>query len=142
MLFDAITMSGVIFAGCKGYLSPNDPYYREKDLGSFDRNIARARAALEAAVDLQREATSSRGAPPIVFMLHYPPCTSTGDPTPFSDLLEGDTNKTAPVAHCVFGHFHFKTEWEVVFKGTQRDGGVQYHLGSADYLEFTPKQIL
>ena len=129
---DAVVMDGLIVAGCKGYLSPPDPYFKPKDAAAHRKNLRRAEAALAAARSLKQQHPQW----PVVFCLHYPPFASNGATTEYADAIEAAGFVTA----CVFGHFHFPREWKVCPQGLIN--GVEYHLGSCDYLQFTPKPLL
>ena len=124
--------AGVIVAGSKGFVAPPDPYFGESDRKAFVRNLRRVQEALGAAELLKREAPEA----PVIVLIHYPPFTSDGKPTEFSQAIEA----AGFVDHCVFGHFHFEEEWKACPQGPHN--GVTYWLGSADYLQFAPIEIL
>lgn len=126
---DSITLDGVLICGAMGHIAPNDPYYRvdpKKD--RYTRELRRLECALQHAAE--------RRAPdqPLVLMMHYPPFTSDGKPTPYVDLI----TRYQPTL-CLYGHLHRQAEWEVARNGVYQ--GVQYALVAADYLQMTPRLI-
>ncbi len=66
-------------------------------------------------------------------MVHYPPIALDLQPSKVSNMLE-----KYHVTECVFGHLHNVKPGQSLF-GEAR--GVDYHLTSADYLNFTPIAI-
>lgn len=128
---DAAVVDGVIFAGTKGFVAPGDPFFRDGDTKAFLRNLRGVRQALEAAEKLRVEHFSAL----VVMVLHYPPFTALGTETDFSREIEA----AGFVDHCVFGHFHSASEWETCPRGMVR--GVNYVLGSCDFLDFTPVRV-
>lgn len=126
---DAITLDGAVICGAMGYIAPNDPYYaKDTRQDRFPRELARLEAAL-----IDGAARRAAGQPFIV-LLHYPPFTSDGQPTVFTDLL----SRYQP-ATCLYGHLHRASEWALVNNGD--DGGVDYCLIASDYLNMTPMRI-
>lgn len=68
-----------------------------------------------------------------IAMTHYPPISTSLEPSKASQILE-----KYHVQYCVFGHLHN------VIKGTQfgNRNGIEYLLTAADFLNFTPIKIL
>lgn len=69
-----------------------------------------------------------------IAMTHYPPISATLDNSLASALLE-----KYDVNICVFGHLH-SVKTEAPLFGSKN--GIQYHLASADYLNFIPLKIV
>ncbi|MCE5316469.1 MAG: metallophosphoesterase [Parachlamydia sp.] len=68
-----------------------------------------------------------------IAMTHYPPLSATLEDSRASALLE-----KYHINICVFGHLHsVKTESTLFGK----KNGIEYHLASADYLNFVPLKI-
>lgn len=68
----------------------------------------------------------------VIGVLHYPPLTLSGEPTPFSRLLiEAGANLI------LYGHIH----GGIPYPSGERDG-VTYRNVSADAVDFTPQPIL
>ena len=65
----------------------------------------------------------------IYVMLHYPPAPDSE----FVKLME-----EYRVSRCLYGHLH-GMHHAMAFEGMH--GGVEYHLVSADYLQFKPRLI-
>lgn len=64
--------------GSRGWVCPDDPFFKEADLPIYQRELGRVRASLESA----RAAGNAR----IILMLHYPPIYER--PNGFTDLLD------------------------------------------------------
>ena len=71
---------------------------------------------------------------PMILMMHYPPFTSEGKPTAFTQLI----SLYQPTI-CVYGHLHRGTEWEAACNGLY--DGVEYVLVAADYLHMAPRLL-
>ena len=123
----AIKLKNHIFCGSRGWLAPNDPCFDNLDHKTYQKELVRMKRALE-------EATAMRADEPIHTMMHFPPFTTHGAVTPFVSLIT-----KYPVSNCVYGHFHFKSEWDVIPKGVI--DGVAFHLTATDYLEHQPQLI-
>jgi predicted phosphohydrolase len=121
---DAVALAGYAFCGTRGWVLPSHPKFTDHDLVIYRREGERLRLSLEQA--------EKYGLPKIVAM-HYPPCSSEGEDTLFTQLLEKYS-----VQVCVYGHLHGPSH-RFAFEGTR--GGVTYRLVSADYLAFRPLQI-
>ena len=69
-----------------------------------------------------------------LLLLHYPPFNESNDPSGFTDLME-----QYKVDICIFGHLHD----QISFKRIPKEfGTTKLELVSADYLDFTLKQII
>lgn len=118
-------LDGVAVAGSRGWLTPvHGGFSEEKDRAVFEREMIRLRLSLDGL---------SAGAYNIV-MLHYPPFSEKGEPSPFVELIE-----QYPVRQVVYGHLHGYAASHA-FEGER--AGVVYTLASADHLAFCPKRIL
>jgi uncharacterized protein len=123
---DAVEVNGTVFCGTGGWLSPEDPYYEPLDATSFAREMKALQRALEQGASLAQDG--------IHVLLHFPPFTSRGMPTPFDSLI-----RRFPVRTVTFGHFHLAEEWRHSRLGDQN--GIFYTLASADYIGFEPVEI-
>jgi predicted phosphohydrolase len=121
---DAISLHGVAICGTRGWLLPSHPKFTQDDETIYKREAERLRLTLEAATAFQQ---------PILVMMHYPPCSNTGEETLFTALLEKYTVHT-----CIYGHLHGPAH-RFAFEGELN--GVRYRLTSADYLHFQPLLI-
>jgi predicted phosphohydrolase len=124
---EAVQVEDLVFCGAGGWLAPEDPYFEPLDRSAFQRELGQLEQALRSAAALD----TGRG---INVLIHFPPYTSRGRPTPFDALLHDYAVKTV-----TFGHFHLKEEWEVSPRGSI--AGIHYTLASADYIDFTPVQL-
>ncbi len=121
---DACLFNGVAIVGSRGWKSPKDEGFSKQDEKIYLRELERLRLSLNSTIGFDGV---------IIAMLHYPPFTSDGKPTGFVEILS-----EYHVDICIYGHLHGKkcnyaTEGEVE--------GIRYHLVSADYLKFIPKQL-
>lgn len=84
-------------------------------------------------IRLEMSIKSAKKDRPIIAMVHYPPFNNNGSPNVFHQVL-----KDHKVSICIYGHLHADGHKKAV-EGLV--DGVEYHLTSADYLNFTPKLI-
>lgn len=124
-----LALNGVLVCGTMGHIAPNDPYYQKHKYSSYLRELNWLTAALEAA-----HAQRTRKKEPILLMVHYPPFTSNGKASGFTEVIQ----KYKPDI-CVYGHLHFEHEWQVAV--TDNRNGTQYHLVTSDYLDMIPRQV-
>lgn len=115
---DALSFDGFTVAGTRGWLTPYDESFVKADEKIFQREQMRLRMSL----DFYKDRIIN------VAMLHYPPITRDGRPTAFADILSEYKIKT-----CIYGHLHGSTT-RFAFEGNLN--GVDYHLVSADHLDF------
>ena len=126
---DCLEIDGVLLCGAQGHIAPNDPYYvPDPPKNRFEREMKSLSSALENA------AKARSPGQPLVIMMHYPPFTSDGQPTPYSVMIE----KLAP-AYCIYGHLHKPDEWQTAVSGFRN--GINYALLAADYLEMMPQRL-
>lgn len=141
---DSLTIDGVAFAGARGWVDPRLDFSNlsghlsaeeaaELELGSergaeedrriFEKELARLETSLQ---------RMEPGAKLKVALLHYPPTSPGLEATEVTDLLE-----KYGVDAAVFGHVHRSNE--TAFENPfGRVGGVELHLASADFIDFTP----
>ena len=125
---EAVIIDRVAIAGTRGWLCPGDPFFRTEDETIYLREVGRLRLALESLSPRKKEYDE------LIVALHYPPVNAAKEPSGFTELL---TQYRA--RHCVYGHLHGEST-AAALTGA-RDGTV-YHLVSADYVDFAPRQIL
>ena len=123
-----LAMDDVLICGTMGHIAPNDPYYQTHKYKSYQRELRWLQQALNQAADLR---TAGQ---PLLLMLHYPPYTSDGQPSGFTEVIQAHQPDV-----CVYGHLHFEEEWQVA-ADEPRDG-TRYHLVSCDYLNMIPRQV-
>jgi uncharacterized protein len=127
---DSITLDDVVLCGAMGYIAPEDPYFAtdvRKD--RYQRELTRLEKALRIANEKRQPDQ------PMVVLMHYPPFTSTGQPTAFVNLIS-----LYKPTMCLYGHLHRRDEWQLACN--QDYNGVLYQLVAADFLEMTPRLML
>ena len=124
----SLQLDDVIICGTMGHIAPNDPYYQTRKFKSYKRELNWLQQALERATQMR-----SNGEP-VILMMHYPPFTSDGQPSGFTELIEHYHPNV-----CVYGHLHFAHEWEVAVDSCRN--GTRYHMVAADYINMQPRQI-
>lgn len=156
----------IAFGGTRAYLCPGDSHFTpETDQSIYDRELMRTEAALlemNKAVDILREEITAEAKVnttnlnksdttdsnktylstididniPVtkILLLHYPPFNESNAPSGFTDLME-----QYKVDTCIFGHLHDQNSFKRIPK---EFGTTKLELVSADYLDFTLKQIM
>ena len=133
----------IAFGGTRAYLCPGDSHFSpETDQSIYDREVMRTEAALQE-MDKATAYLSSTSDLSIdienipvtkLLLLHYPPFNESNAPSGFTDLME-----QYKVDTCIFGHLHD----QISFKRIPKEfGTTKLELVSADYLDFTLKQIM
>lgn len=157
----------IAFGGTRAYLCPGDSHFSpETDQSIYERELMRTEAALQemdTAVEtllkkltaetnmettdseITENTTVSKTTEPLtidihnvpvtkLLLLHYPPFNESNAPSGFTDLME-----QYKVDICIFGHLHD----QISFKRIPKEfGTTKLELVSADYLDFTLKQII
>lgn len=123
---DAMLLSGVLFAGTRGWVCPGGPGETAQDRKIYEREVQRLSPSLKDARRLSKEA-------PIVAMLHFPPFLEPGAPTALTRLLS-----EYGVRYAVYGHLHGASTARA-FCGMLEN--VRYQLVSCDALDFTLHEI-
>jgi predicted phosphohydrolase len=123
-----VRINDVLICGTMGHIAPNDPYFQSHKLKSYRRELHWLRQSLE-----QARSMRSNGEP-VLLMMHYPPFTSDGDESGFTEIIQ----EYGPDV-CVYGHLHFDHEWARAANGLR--GNTRYHLVAADYLNMIPRQV-
>lgn len=113
--------------GARGWLCPNRVKFDEHDRKIYEREAHRLQLSLDAAV--------KAGHDQMIVILHYPPTNDEFAPSLFTELFE-----RYPVKHVIYGHLHGQDDFKMGLQGEQN--GVDYHLVSCDYMNFSPKRIL
>ena len=113
--------------GSRGWICPNDINFTEHDNKMYKREQIRLKLSLDMAVN--------KGYKKIIVMIHYPPSSQYSKESAFIDIL-----KSYGVIVVVYGHLHGKDSFIGNIEGEV--DGIQYHLVSADYINFSLKKIL
>ncbi len=123
-----LALDGVLICGTMGHIAPNDPYYQTRKYRSYQRELCWLKKSLEQARHKRRDGE------PIILMMHYPPYTSDGQPSGFTEVIR----RYSPEV-CVYGHLHLEQEWAVA--ADRLINGTRYHLVACDYLDMTPRRV-
>jgi len=148
----------IAFGGTRAYLCPGDTHFSpETDQSIYERELMRTESALQemdrAVETLLEQLTAETKMETTGFetselltidihnipvtkllLLHYPPFNESNAPSGFTDLME-----QYKVDTCIFGHLHD----QISFKRIPKEfGTTKLELVSADYLDFTLKQIM
>jgi len=123
-----VRLDGVLICGTMGHIAPNDPYFQRHKLRSYHRELHWLQRSLQEAQGQRADGE------PLILMLHYPPYTSTGQASGFTEVI----CRFRPDV-CVYGHLHLPGEWTAAITG-ERDG-TRYHLVAADYVNMIPQRI-
>lgn len=121
---DHVVISGVAFAGSRGWTAPGSVAFRaSEDEKLYERELSRLELSL----------SSVPKGMPLVGMLHFPPFSERHAPSGFCPLFE-----TYAAREVVYGHLHGKA-CKNAFEGEHN--GVRYTLCSADHIGFAPRLI-
>ena len=123
---NAFEAEGVAICGTRWWMDPTSDEFSGDDRKIYDHEIIRLEASLKEAVNL--------GCDNIIVALHFPPFDESGRVN--GDIAELFARYS--VAKCIYGHLHgagHAKGYEGIFDG------VEYHLTSADFLQFEPKKI-
>ncbi len=122
-----VPYGNIAICGTKGWLCPNDTYFKETDNKLYVREVNRLKRSLDMAVE--------NGFTEIILMLHFPPTNDKKEPSGFTDLIQ-----YYPVKKVVYGHLHSVDSFDASLKGWI--DGIEYVLVSSDYLDFVPVQLM
>lgn len=120
---DALSFDGWTICGTRGWIVPQDGKFSPEDQKVYERELLRLKMSLDKAGKDK----------PIIAMLHYPPISANGVANEFANILE-----EYGVTVCIYGHLHGAMT-HIAFEGEHC--GVQYHLVSADHLDFKLKRL-
>ena len=123
---DSCFVGDYCICGTRGWLVPGDPNFSQADIKIFNRERNRLRLSLEHGIQ--------QGAKKIILFLHFPPSDAQHSITGFMEII-----KEYPIVHVVYGHLHGQESFLTAITGEVQ--GIQYHLVSADYIQFMPKFI-
>lgn len=117
----------IAICGSRGWLCPNDTYFKPADNKVYLREVNRLKLSLDSAV--------AAGFDEIIVMLHFPPTNDKKEPSAFTDIIN-----CYPIKRVVYGHLHNEGSFETGLRGFV--DGVFYTLVSSDYLDFSPARII
>lgn len=140
-----IIENDVCVVGGRGWMTPNNlaakdmfdklpnnrefkEAYTDNDLKIYTREYNNLKKAFEQLKESKETYKT------LILALHYPPCNRHGEDSLFTDLI-----KEYNVDICVYGHLH---GFSIQFQVAGKIGNCEYHLVSADSVNFTAKQLL
>ncbi|HHU92310.1 MAG TPA: phosphohydrolase [Halanaerobiaceae bacterium] len=123
---DSISFGKIAIAGSRGWIVPNNIYFTERDEKIYKRELIRLQLSLDS-LDKKAECR--------IAMLHYMPVNEEHQHNEIIDLLE-----SYKIDICIYGHLHGEEAHANRLEGNF--WGIDFHLVSADFLDFTPIRIL
>lgn len=120
------TAESYAICGSRGWSLPQQDFFTIEDLAIYQRELLRIESSLKLA--------GNAGYEKKILALHFPPLLKNNLATEISHLCQ-----KYHVEHCIFGHLH-GDDCELALIGNYK--GTNYHLVSADYLNFNPQCLL
>lgn len=120
---DCVSIGELHIAGTRGWVCPGSAGFLQQDQKIYDREVMRLSLSLS-----KLPHTGYR-----IAMMHFPPFNEGRAPSGFTTLLE-----EAGVDTLLYAHLHGKS-CRGGFEGMRNK--IQYHLVSADHINFAPKLI-
>ncbi len=124
---DFATFENFAICGTKGWLCPQDTFFKEEDAKKYEIEVDRLKLSLELAMNASYK--------DIIVVLHFPPTNDKKEPSGFTKLIQQYNVKKV-----IYGHLHGENSYGASLMGFH--DGIQYDLVSADFLNFNPKFIL
>lgn len=121
---DCVVIDGLALCGTRGWLSPNGSYFEDKDEKIYKRELIRLENSLKSV---------GGRAERIIGMMHFMPTNEKKEYSGFIELF-GDYG----VDTVVYGHLHSRA---CRYRLPDNLWGIDFHLVSADYLNFSPAYI-
>lgn len=121
---NSFVFGDVAICGTRGWQCPEGDFTDAHDAKIYRRELQR----LELSLDHVPETVAHK-----IVMLHYPPVNVKQEKSAFIERMEA-----YKVEICLYGHLH---SYAVKNALEGNHWGIQFHLVSADYLDFQPKQI-
>ena len=115
---NSFTVEGVTICGSRGWYYDADT---DADIKVINREVGRLKLSLDSVKDTES---------PVVF-LHYPPVYSELECKEIMDVL-----KDYGIKECYYGHLHGSHTHKNAVTGMYK--GINMHLISTDYVDFTP----
>ena len=121
---DCVLLNRLAICGSRGWLCPGGAYFEEKDQKIYLRELHRLENSLKCA---------SGKADRIIAMMHFMPSNEKKECSGFIELF-----KKYNVNTVVYGHLHARA---CRYRLPDNFNGIEFHLVSADFLNFTPALI-
>lgn len=116
---------GLLIAGTRGWIFPNDPKWVKADLKIYKREIQRLQLSLIEAEKIRRTGDK------LIVMMHFPPINNQLAISEFTKLMN---DYKADL--CVFGHIHHQESPYQLFG--KKIGDIPMYLTACDQLDFKP----
>ncbi|MDO5062157.1 MAG: metallophosphoesterase [Peptostreptococcaceae bacterium] len=114
--------------GTRGWVVPQSAEFTEDDRRIFERELLRLQNSFASMPDDDKERIR-------IVAMHYPPVNEKNQASQVTELIA--QNK---IRHMVYGHLHGEESFKNLYLGEH--DGTNYHLVSADYLDFKLKKIV
>lgn len=114
--------------GTRGWDVPQSPEFTEDDRRIFERELLRLQNSFASMPDDDKERIR-------IVAMHYPPVNEKNQASQVTDLIAQNR-----IIHMVYGHLHGEESFKNLYLGEH--DGTNYHLVSADYLDFKLKKIV
>lgn len=121
---DHLSWGGIAFCGSRGWNCPKGAYYKEEDQTIYQRELIRMENSLK----------SAAGAREIIVLTHFMPTNEQHEKNEMIELF-----LRYGVSRVVYGHLHADASR---LKLPEQAWGINFHLVSADYVDFRPEKII
>ena len=121
-------LGGLLIAGTRGWIFPDDPKWQNQDTKIFNRELGRLRLSLNAAMKLRQD--NDR----LICITHFPPMNHRLAVSQITNLM-----REYQVEICFFGHIHHQAS-PYHLNGKEIDG-VKMFLTACDQINFWPIKI-
>jgi len=123
---NAIQYENYIFCGSRGWVCPGSVPFSDQDEKIYNRELQRLELSLKSLpVTVDNE---------VIVIMHFPPVNEKRERSGFIELYE-----KYHVSKVVYGHLHDQKSFSNALMGPWN--GIEYHLVSADYVDFSPKRV-
>lgn len=116
-----------IVFGTRGWDLPGGKEFTEGDQKIFDREKGRLQLSLDACPADQQDRIR-------IVAMHYPPVLESAVGSDIIEMIQKNR-----IDHMIYGHLHGQESFRNILEGQRQ--GTDYHLVSADYLDFKLKKI-
>ena len=123
----SLIINRIAIAGTRGWVCPNDSYFKPHDEKIYQREVGRLKDALESLRGRANEYDF------LITALHYPPTNDRHEPSGFTDLIDAHGADA-----CVYGHLHGDSV-KTALTGLRNQ--TFHYLVSADAVDFRPAEI-
>ncbi len=125
---NSLIINRVAVAGTRGWVCPNDAYFKPQDEKIYEREVLRLKNALDSLKGSEADFDS------LIVALHYPPTNNRHEPSGFTELIDAHHADA-----CVYGHLHGESIKTAL---TGWRGNAYHYLVSADSVDFAPTEII